>query len=94
MTLEFFMQNYNLLDFKINKAQIKDNKLYLNINYEVFLELIANGYRPEMDMDINKLFIFNVDISNHTFKKPYVISNVNYDNNILSIELNKVKIKI
>lgn len=95
MTLDFFMKNYNLLDFKINKARLIDYKLYLDINYDVYLELIANGYRPEMDMDINKTFIFNVkNIKNHTFKKPYNISNVMYENNELSFELCMISLSI
>lgn len=95
MTLDFFMNNYNLLDFKINKANIKNNRLFLNINYDVYLELIANGYRPEMDMEINKEFIFNVsNINNHNFKKPFNISNIKYEDNKLSFNLNDILLEI
>lgn len=95
MTLDFFVNNYNLLDFKINKANIKNNKLFLNVNYDVYLELIANGYRPEMDMEINKEFIFNVsNINNHNFKKPFNISNVIYENNELYFKLNDIYLEI
>ena len=74
MTLDFFVNNYDINDFKIKKADIKDNKLYLDINYDIYLELIANGYRPEMDMNVDKTFIFNVkNLINHKFKKPYNI---------------------
>ena len=80
MTLDFFMNNYNLLDFKINKAKLIDYKLYLDINYDVYLELIANGYRPEMNMDLDKTFIFNVNHPDHKFKTNNV-KLINENNN-------------
>ena len=95
MTLDFFVNNYDINDFKIKKADIKDNKLYLDINYDIYLELIANGYRPEMDMNVNKTFIFNVkNLSNHKFKKPYNISNIEYNNFVLSFIINDIKLEI
>ena len=58
MTLDFFYNNYNFDDIDINKIYIKDNKLYIFGIYNVYLELIANGYRPEMNMDLNQMDVY------------------------------------
>ena len=60
MTLDFFVSNYNIDDFDINKIYIKNNRLYLKAIYNVYLELIANGYRPEMIWILKKLLFLNV----------------------------------
>ncbi|MCR4897912.1 MAG: hypothetical protein K5892_01675 [Acholeplasmatales bacterium] len=74
MTCKFFFENYDLNDLDINSIYIKDNKLYLDVRMEGTIPLIANGYRPEMDIDERRTFIFNV---NHNDKK--------YSNNISMI---------
>ena len=66
MTCKFFFENYDLNDLDINNIYIKDNKLYLDVRMEGTIPLIANGYRPEMDIDERRTFIFNV---NHNDKK-------------------------
>ena len=48
-----------------------------------------------MDMNVNKTFIFNVkNLSNHKFKKPYNISNIEYNNFVLSFIINDIKLEI
>ena len=75
MTCKFFFENYDLNDLDINNIYIKDNKLYLDVRMEGTIPLIANGYRPEMDIDERRTFIFNVE---HEDKK--------YSNNNISMD--------
>ena len=90
MTLEFFYTNYDIKDIEIKKLYIKDNQLYLVGKYNVYLELIANGYRPEMNMDLDKTFIFNVNHPDHKFK----VNNVKLinDKNNFYMEINEEKL--
>lgn len=74
MTLEFFYNNFNLNEIAISKAYVKENKLYLALNMSAHLDLIANGYRPALDMDIIKTFIFCVNHKDINIKKPYNIT--------------------
>ena len=93
MTLDFFVNNYNLSDFDIKKIYIVDNKLYVIAKYNVYLELIANGYRPEMNMDVEKTFIFECNHENMTFKNKK-IEIVDYKDNILTIKINNILLKL
>ena len=86
MTLDFFLKNYNLDDLEINKIFIKNNELNLVVNYNVYLELIANGYRPEMNMDLCKTFKFNVLHKNHIFKSNK-LEIIEFSNDILKIKI-------
>ena len=92
MTLEFFYANYDISDIEIKKLYIKDNQLFLVGKYNVYLELIANGYRPEMNMDLDKTFIFNVNHPDHKFK----INNVKLikDNNNFYILIDNDRIQL
>ena len=80
MTLEFFYTNYDISDIEIKKLYVKNNQLFLVGKYNVYLELIANGYRPEMNMDLDKTFIFNVNHPDHKFKTNNV-KLINENNN-------------
>ena len=94
MTLDFFVKNYNLSDFDVKKIYVENNKLYIIADYNVYLELIANGYRPEMNMDVEKTFIFNtVDANNHKFKAPFKLNIIEFDK-ILTININDIILKI
>jgi len=86
MTLDFFANNYNLGDFDIKKIYIKDNKLYLKAVYNVYLELIANGYRPEMNMDVEKTFVF---LCNH-IDKAFKSKNIE----VIEKKINELVIKV
>lgn len=83
MTLDFFVSNYNIDDFDIKKVYIKNNKLYLKAIYNVYLELIANGYRPEMNMDIEKTFVFECDHEDKVFKSKNIEVVENKDNKLV-----------
>ena len=93
MTLDFFYNNYNLSDFDIKKLYIDNNKLYVIAKYNVYLELIANGYRPEMNMDVEKTFIFECNHENMAFKTKK-IEIVDYKDNILTININNILLKL
>ena len=93
MTLDFFLKNYKLEELDINKIFIKNNELRLVVKYNVYLELIANGYRPEMNMDIDKTFVFNCSYKNHTFKTNN-LEIIDYSNDILTIKIEDIILKI
>ena len=67
MTYEFFKDNYDINDMEIKRIEIKDNKLYLSLSMNVYLDLIANGYRPSMDFNQEKTFVFFVDYNDYIF---------------------------
>lgn len=93
MTLEFFYNNYNFNDININKMFIKNNKLNIEGIYNVYLELIANGYRPEMNMDIDKTFVFNVTYHDHHFKDFKDVKLIKEDNEYYLL-INNLKLKL
>ena len=98
MNLKFFYDNYELEDMQVNNIYIKDNKLYLNIILNAHLELIANGYRPEMNVDYNNTFIFNINHSNKKYKNLLDIKYdnkliFNVDNEILSIDKDEIEVR-
>ena len=96
MTLDFFIENYNLEDFTINNVYVKNKKLYLDVIMPIHLDLIANGYRPELNMMQEKTFIFYVDYedieydANSTIKVSLEYIFINKDK--LKITLSKVDI--
>lgn len=73
MTTKFFFENYNLDDMEINNIYCLNKKLILDVSIPIYLELIANGYRPEMDVTQHIEFSFDVD-DELEFTKPYNIS--------------------
>ena len=93
MTLDFFVNNYNLSDFDIKKIYIDNNKLYVIAKYNVYLELIANGYRPEMNMDVEKTFVFDCKHDNIAFKSK-TIEIKEFKDNILYIKINNVDLAL
>ena len=100
MTLDFFYKNYKLEDINIHKLFIKDNKLHLAFGAVAYLELIANGYRPEMDVEYNNEFIFDVNHSDIEYKNDDLID-ILYDGNLvfklknedIIITNNEIKVK-
>ena len=89
MTLDFFIENYKIDDFVVNKIYVKNNKLYLDVTMPIHLDLIANGYRPELDMMQEKTFVFYVDSLDMEYDK-----NSNIIFNLDNIFINKDKLKI
>ncbi len=95
MTLDFFFEAYDLNELEFNNVFIKNNVLYLDVNLPTHLDLIANGYRPELDVTINKIFIFNnVSIENFTFDKPYSLKLVSKKNDLYIVEISNVNVAI
>lgn len=93
MTLDFFYKNYKLEDININKIFIKDNKFHLAFKTTAYLELIANGYRPEMDVEYNNEFIFNINHSDIEYQADELID-ILYENNKLIFKLKNEDIVI
>ena len=93
MTINFFLKNYNVSDLDIKKIYIKENKLYVKAIYNVYLELIANGYRPEMNLDMEKTFVFNTNYNDHHFKSND-LSIVSFENNILKIKIDEISLDL
>ena len=93
MTLDFFYNNYNLSDFDIKKIYIDNDKLYVIAKYNVYLELIANGYRPEMNMDVEKTFVFDCKHDNIVFKSK-TIEIKEFKDNILYININNIDLAL
>lgn len=85
MRHEFFYKNYDLYDANIIKMEIVDKKLYLKLSENTHLELIANGYRPELDCDYIHTYIFDVENSNHKFKNHKIDKYDFKDNKLLFI---------
>lgn len=90
MTTKFFYENYDLNDLTINKIYIKNNKLYLDVGMEGTIPLIANGYRPEMDIDEKRIFIFNVKHEDKTYSNNNISMNYN-DCLIFNIDNEEIK---
>lgn len=87
MDLKIFKSFYDLEEIGIEKLYSKNNNLYMILNLNVYIELMANGYRPEIDMDMRHLFIFknykediqleNVNVSNYRLEDNKLIFNAN-----------------
>ena len=91
MTLDFFLQNYDLNEYTINKVFIKNNKLYLDLTMPIHLDLIANGYRPELDMTQEKIFIFSVDYKDKVYSSD---SKIIFQKDYVFINDDKIKITL
>lgn len=93
MTLEFFYNNYDLKNLDINSIEIKDKKLIINVNVIAHLELVANGYRPELEVNHEIEFIFDIDKENKKFNKK-IIDDISYSNGVLNILIGSEKLEI
>ena len=91
MTLDFFLQNYKIEEFSINKIYVKNNKLYINLSMPIHLDLIANGYRPELDMMQEKTFVFYVLFNDIEYNKN---SNVRFEKEYIFINKDKIRITL
>ena len=96
MTLAFFIDNYKIDDYVVNKIYVKEKKLYLDVTMPIHLDLIANGYRPELDMTQEKTFIFYVDSLDIEYDKnsniSFSLDNIFINKDRLKITLSKVDI--
>ena len=93
MTIDFFIKNYNISDLDIKKIYTKENKLYVKAIYNVYLELIANGYRPEMNLDMEKTFVFSCNYKDHHFKSND-LSIISFENNILEVKIDDISLEL
>ena len=93
MTLDFFYNNYDLKSLDIKKVEIKDNKLIIDVIVNAHLELIANGYRPELEVDHDIVFTFNYEGLNKVYKNPKIYE-FSYNDNALTIVINEDKLII
>ena len=91
MTLDFFTSNYDITEFEIKKIYVLDSKLYLDLVMPIHLDLIANGYRPELDMKQEKTFVFYVTASDKTYNKN---AKVKIDKDYILIGNDKLKITL
>lgn len=91
MTLRFFFENYNLQELNIIDVYSKNKTLSLKIALDTHLELIANGYRPEMNLE--NIFTFNFEVDNDVFvSKPYKVNEYKFEANRIIITINLSKI--
>ena len=81
MTLDFFYKNYDLKALEVKSVEIKSNKLLIDVFVSAHLDLVANGYRPELDVMHEILFTFNLNKENKKYNNP-VIKDVSYDGNL------------
>ncbi len=79
MTLKFFYDNYKYEEMDVKKVYIENNQLHLLFSMDVKLELIANGYRPEMDVEYDNEFVFLVKHINKKYKPDDLIG-IEYNN--------------
>ena len=91
MTLDFFLEHYDVGEYVMNKLYIKNNKLYLDMTMPIQLDLIANGYRPELDMMSNCVFIFYVE---HVDKKFTQNSIIEFHKEYVYINNEEIKITL
>lgn len=96
MTLDFFLKNYDFNEYEVKKIYIQKNKLYFDVVMPIHLDLIANGYRPELDMTQEKTFVFHCDESDKEISKNAKIefkdSSVFLDGKEIKITLSLVDI--
>ena len=82
MTLKFFSDNYKYEEMDINKVYIENNQFHLLFSMDVKLELIANGYRPEMNVEYDNEFVFLVNHENKKYKPSDLIS-IEYNDGLI-----------
>lgn len=88
MTVDFFIKAYDFNNFEIKKAVLNNYELTIYVTTVAHLDLIANGYRPELDVNYDTAFTFKVT------KENDIISNLEnfkciYDNKYFLVIGNK-----
>lgn len=83
MDLKTFINDYDLQELDILKIYNKDNKLYMLLGLSANIELIANGYRPEINLYYKHMFIFdNYSGEDINLNGIFVVSNYNDSNGL------------
>lgn len=100
MDLKTFKSFYNLEEIGIEKLYTENNDLYMILDLNVYIELMANGCRPVIDMDMRHLFIFkgfkgdikleNVSVSNYRMEDSKLKFNAN--NIEIAIDSNEIEV--
>lgn len=93
MDLYTFYKTYNLCDIEVLKIYNKKDDLYILLNLEASLELIANGCRPTFDVFYKHLFIFK-DAKVKINKRNPDISSYEYIDNKIHLLINDKPIVI
>ncbi len=75
----FFSESYYPDDFNIINLDFINNNLKMTAIMNTYIELIANGYRPEMNISQTKTFIFKSITGIKTITKPFIINKIYYD---------------
>lgn len=90
MNLKTFYDDYNLKELEVLKLFSKDNKLYILIEFNASLDLIANGCRPVFDLTFKHMFIFEDFYEKIRLRRPIRIIKYEFiDNSLLIIANNK-----
>ena len=93
VTVDFFIKAYDFNDFIIKNAILKDGFLEIYVTINAHLDLIANGYRPSLDLDYDTVFSFMVN------EKSDIITDFNnfncyLDNNDCYVAIGNKKYKL
>lgn len=94
MTLELFMKTNDLKEIEFKKIEYKDNSIYAYISYDIEIEYMANGCRPEFNKTVNHLYIFKNQDRCNEYKESQYVKEYNYDGKVLELFLTMGKIKI
>jgi len=94
MNIKSFYTAYDLTEVDVLKIYSDKNKLYILLGLESNIELIANGYRPEIDVYYKHMFIFDNYDNDININGNIMISNYKCDNNKLSFIANDKEIII
>ncbi len=89
MDLKTFYSLYNIEELDVLSIYNDNNKLYILLGLNANMELIANGYRPEIDLYYKHMFVFSnyngVDIN---ITIDIKISDYSYTDDVLSFKIN------
>ncbi len=95
MDLKFFYNAYNLKDVNIININILNKQLVLTIENQIELELIANGYRPSME--IKHVFEFHFNLKEEVMKKnisDYTVEKYEFYNEYILLVINNIEFKL
>lgn len=92
MTTKFFYQSYDKDELEIKGLRFISNTLEIVLEVTAHLELIANGYRPELDVKQVLRFKFH-DVSAVELEKPYTLDQIEYTDHLV-LTINNTEIHI
>ncbi len=88
MDLFFFYKMYDLKEIDIEKAYFMNDKLYLEVCMPVEIELIANGYRPEINIQERYVLILSSTSTNEFIITDIKIKEYQYVNGRIHLKIN------